>query len=102
MANGDISSICLVSRLTFIPTPSTAYHTELPTIADSARMPAALRPPINRSLGHFIFTSNPVTFRTDLAAAIPPIMFMNGSVSNVGRKSTDTSKLPGWETQLRP
>ena len=54
---------------------------------------------IKSSLGT---SSSSLALTSSIAAAIPPIMFMNGSVSNVGRKSTDTSKLPGWETQLRP
>ena len=102
VAKAEMSSFSPVARLTFMPTPSTAYHTVSPTIALSAKMPAALRPPISKSLGHLIFGSSPVTLRTALAAAIPPMMLMNGRVSRVGRNSTETSRLPGWDTQWRP
>ena len=44
----------------------------------------------------------PVTFRTARAAAIPPMMLMNGNASSVGRNKTETRMLPGWDTQLRP
>ena len=63
------SGNCSRVWFTLIPMPTTMTGSSPDTTRDSARMPATLRPPMSRSLGHLIFTYSPAAASRTRAAA---------------------------------